>query len=172
MLAHFAGQLVSEDGAELEEVVIAKLRKRGWTIAVAESCTGGLICSRLTDVPGASETFTHGYITYANRAKAELLGVRADSLEKFGAVSREVASEMATGALAASGVDITVAVTGIAGPSGGTDEKPVGTVWIAVATKDGVESEQHRVLRKRIEFKRTVSQLALDAVRKRISLSI
>jgi len=166
VLSEFAEHLVSEDGAELEEVVVRQLRQKGWRIAVAESCTGGLICSRLTDVPGASDVFTHGFITYANSAKTGLLGVRAGDLESYGEVSGEVATQMANGALLASGADLAVAVTGIAGPGGGTADKPVGTVWIAVATKEGVQAERHFSPRERTAFKRAVSQLALDAVRR------
>ncbi len=166
VLSRFAEYLVSEDGAELEEVVIRMLRQKGWTIAVAESCTGGLICSRLTDIPGASDVFTHGFITYANRAKTGLLGVDHETLDAHGAVSREVADQMAQGALRSSGADISVAVTGIAGPGGGTPEKPLGTVWIAVATNGGMVTECHFTPRERTAFKRAVSQLALDAVRR------
>ncbi len=169
LLPRLTGYLVSEDGSTLEEVIIRLLRQRGWTMAVAESCTGGLICSRLTDVPGASEVFTHGFITYANRAKTGLLGVDASALQSHGAVSREVAEQMAQGALRASGADVACAVTGIAGPGGGTPEKPVGTVWVAVATNNGCHANHHFIPRERIAFKQAVSQLALDAVWKMVA---
>ena len=168
VLSDFADFLVSEDGAELEEVVIGLLRDKGWKIAVAESCTGGLICSRLTDVPGASDVFTHGFITYANQAKTAMLGVGEGELEMHGAVSREVVTQMAVGALRSGGTDLALAVTGIAGPGGGTPAKPVGTVWIAVATKDHVTAESHFFPRARVAFKRSVSQWALDAVRRTV----
>ena len=108
------------------------------TVAFAESCTGGLISKRITDVPGASEVFGFGFCTYANEAKMKILGVKEETLAAHGAVSEETASEMVQGALKVSGADIAVAVTGIAGPGGGTPEKPVGLVYMGVATKDGV----------------------------------
>jgi nicotinamide-nucleotide amidase len=111
------------------------LQRRGWWLSCAESCTGGGIAAALTDVAGSSAWFDRGFVTYSNRAKREMLGVSAKTLETFGAVSRETVLEMVAGALAASAADLSVAVTGIAGPGGGTREKPVGTVWIAWATQ-------------------------------------
>ncbi|NTU57926.1 MAG: CinA family nicotinamide mononucleotide deamidase-related protein [Chlorobiaceae bacterium] len=121
----------------LEEVVVRTLIERGLRVAVAESCTGGLVSSRLTDVPGSSECFLRGLVTYSNEAKEDLLGVDAETIRLHGAVSESVASEMARGCLRKSGVDIAVATTGIAGPGGGSPEKPVGTVCVAVASKFG-----------------------------------
>ena len=168
-LARFMPQLISEDGASLEQVVLRKFEARGWKLAVAESCTGGLICSRLTDVPGASAVLTHGFVTYANEAKVGLLGVREESLAVHGAVSDVVAQEMAEGALRASGAQVAVAVTGIAGPSGGSAEKPVGTAWIGLAMA-GAETRAVRVFqpRNRKDFKLAVSQAALDLVRRSV----
>jgi nicotinamide-nucleotide amidase len=125
-----------------------------------------LIASRITDVPGASAVFTHGFVTYANAAKISLLGVSAFDLETHGAVSEPVALQMAAGTLQASGADIAVAVTGIAGPDGGTPEKPVGTAWIGLAVK-GVPATAFKVFhpRNRHDFKLAVSQAALEAVR-------
>lgn len=119
----------------LEEVIVRLLRSKGLMVATAESCTGGLVASRLTDVPGSSDVFREGYITYANEVKERLLGVRSETLEQFGAVSREVAGEMALGCLQASGADIAIAATGIAGPLGGSEEKPVGMVCLGIAVK-------------------------------------
>lgn len=168
-LARFMPQLISEDGASLEQVVLRKFEARGWKLAVAESCTGGLICSRLTDVPGASAVLTHGFVTYANEAKVGLLGVREESLAVHGAVSDVVAQEMAEGALRASGAQVAVAVTGIAGPGGGSVEKPVGSAWIGLAMA-GAETRAVRVFqpRNRKDFKLAVSQAALDLVRRSV----
>ena len=114
----------------------AHLRRRGWWLACAESCTGGGIAAALTELAGSSAWFECGYVTYSNRAKQEMLGVSEQTLARHGAVSRETVLEMATGALLRSHVQLSVAVSGIAGPGGGTPEKPVGTVWFAWATQD------------------------------------
>lgn len=113
------------------------LRAHGLKLATAESCTGGLIAAACTAVAGSSDWFECGFVTYSNEAKTELLGVDAALIEAFGAVSEEVARAMAEGALAHSRADLTVAVTGIAGPGGATQGKPVGTVWLAVARRGG-----------------------------------
>lgn len=163
----YAKELVSEDGASLEEVVVRLLTAQGKMLAVAESCTGGLIADRITDVSGASAVFGFGFVTYANEAKQQLLGVRGEDLAAHGAVSEPVAAQMAEGALQAAGADVAVAVTGIAGPTGGSEEKPVGTVFIAVARKGGptrVVRQFHP--RNRLSFKRAVSQAALNMVRR------
>ncbi len=111
------------------------LRARGWRIATAESCTGGLIAAACTSIAGSSDWFERGYVTYSNAAKTELLGVPAALIAQHGAVSAEVAQAMAEGARARAGVEMSVAVTGIAGPGGATPGKPVGTVWMAVAVQ-------------------------------------
>jgi nicotinamide-nucleotide amidase len=121
----------------LEVVVGRKLRERVWKMAAAESCTGGLLSKRITSVAGASDYFECGYVTYSNRAKMELLGVSEGILKAHGAVSEPVALAMAEGARTRAGVDVALALTGVAGPSGGTHEKPVGTVFIACATASG-----------------------------------
>lgn len=110
--------------------VAARMQQRALMLATAESCTGGWIAKALTDLSGSSAWFEAGVVSYSNQAKMSLLGVRAETLERTGAVSEQTALEMASGALARFGTDVAVAVTGIAGPSGGTPEKPVGTVWI------------------------------------------
>jgi nicotinamide-nucleotide amidase len=163
----FASHLVSDDGASLETVVVRTMAARGLKLAIAESCTGGLIAHRITNVPGASAVLTHGFVTYANEAKVELLGVNPDDLTSHGAVSETVARQMAAGALRASGADIAVSVTGIAGPDGGSPEKPAGTAWIGLATRSaGVSAFKVFHPRNRHDFKLAVSQAALDAVRK------
>jgi len=166
-LGDFQRFLVSEDGASLEAVVVRKLTAMRRTLAIAESCTGGLIAHRITNVPGSSEVFTHGFVTYANAAKVNVLGVSADDIENHGAVSETVACQMAAGALRVSGADIAVSVTGIAGPGGGSAEKPVGTAWIGIATKNAA-ARAFKVFhpRNRDDFKLAVSQAALDAVRR------
>jgi len=114
------------------------LIKRNLRIVLAESCTGGLVCQHLTNIPGSSVWFDRGFITYSNESKIELLKVNQNTLSKFGAVSKETASEMALGALDASHADIALSITGIAGPSGGSIDKPVGTVFFAIAYQNKV----------------------------------
>jgi len=117
--------------------VLAACEGQGLRLATAESCTGGLIAACLTEIPGSSAVVERGYVTYDNRAKQEMLGVPTDLLQTVGAVSREVAQAMATGARERAGVELAIAVTGIAGPGGGSAEKPVGLVHFAAATQDG-----------------------------------
>ena len=111
------------------------LKQKNWRIATAESCTGGGIAQAITDIPGSSQWFDRGFVTYSNQAKIEMLGVKSDTLERYGAVSAETAIEMAEGCLLNSEADLSIAVTGSAGPDGGTEEKPIGTVYIALAVK-------------------------------------
>ena len=120
------------------------LCKRQWMLATAESCTGGLIAAACTDLAGSSNWFERGFVTYSNAAKTELLGVPAELIEQFGAVSEPVARAMAAGALAHSHAQVAVAVTGVAGPGGGSVDKPVGTVWFGWATPSGQHSECQR----------------------------
>ena len=120
----------TEDDVTLEKAVVDLLLANKLTVSTVESCTGGLLAARLINVPGVSEVFKSGYITYSNKAKRRLLGVKKNMLEKHGAVSEEVARAMAKGAAAVSKADVVVSVTGIAGPDGGTEEKPVGLVYI------------------------------------------
>jgi nicotinamide-nucleotide amidase len=135
------------DVGSLQNALVQELARHGKTLAVAESCTGGLIASRITEIPGASKAFGYGFCTYANEAKIELLGVKPATLEKFGAVSRETALEMALGARMVSGADIAISVTGVAGPDGGTEEKPVGLVWVGVSTTNGDSAHELRLSR-------------------------
>ncbi|MEI7834178.1 MAG: nicotinamide-nucleotide amidohydrolase family protein, partial [bacterium] len=121
------------DEETLEEALGITLRARGLTLAVAESCTGGLLGGRITAVPGSSDYFLGGVISYSNEVKVKLLGVSAATLDAYGAVSAETAIEMATGATRVTGADIGISITGIAGPGGGSAEKPVGTVYIGIA---------------------------------------
>ena len=121
----------------IARAIVDKAREAQVMIATAESCTGGMIAAAITEVAGASDVFDRGFVTYSNEAKMKMLGVKAETLSSFGAVSTEAAREMAFGALANSDADFAVAVTGIAGPAGGTAEKPVGLVYIGVAELDG-----------------------------------
>lgn len=135
----------SARGSETAEAAAARLlealSRRGWTAALAESCTGGLVSAALTSVPGASDHFWGAVVSYANEAKERVLSVPREVLELHGAVSAETVRSMARGVLALSGADVSAAVSGIAGPGGGTPEKPVGTVWIGLASRDGQSRE-------------------------------
>jgi len=125
--------------------VLERCRAQKLTIATAESCTGGMIAAALTDIAGSSDVVDRGFVTYSNRAKNEMLGVPANLIARVGAVSTEVAQAMAAGALAHAPVDLAVAVTGIAGPGGGTVEKPVGLVYFAVTRRGGAIRAEHQV---------------------------
>jgi len=160
--AHIFG---TEDD-QLNATVVRLLTERRETLTLAESCTGGYVANRVTDVPGASAVFLGGFVTYGNQAKQNLLGVRAETLEKHGAVSEPTAREMAAGARQRLGADYAIAITGIAGPSGGSETKPVGTVFIALAT------EQHTFVLNPINrfdrptFKQVTCQQALELLRR------
>lgn len=168
----FGDRLFSETDELMEQVVVRRLRERGQSVATAESCTGGMIANRLTNVPGASAVFGWGFVTYANEAKQRALGVPADLIAQQGAVSEPVARAMAEGALHVSGADHALAVTGVAGPDGGTEEKPVGTVWMALASRDAALPTL--ALREFFPFEREMfkimtSQTALDLLRRRLA---
>jgi len=156
------------DNQTLEEVVVEMLMQKGLKVSVAESCTGGLICNKITNVPGASNVFDRGFITYSNEAKVKELGVSEETLKNFGAVSHEVAKQMAQGALKTSLADIAISTTGIAGPTGATETKPVGLVYIGVATKNYVDSFEFRFSGDRLRIKEAASKAALDVLRKTI----
>lgn len=150
----------------IEEAVIEKLKEKHMKVATAESCTGGLIAKRITDVPGASEVFDCGIISYANEIKHRVLGVSEDDLNKYGAVSEPVARQMAQGALKVSGADIAVSVTGIAGPDSDLTNKPVGLVYIGLADRDNVWVRELRTSRKDRSYNRYVSASnALNMIR-------
>lgn len=150
----------------IEEAVIEKLKEKHMKVATAESCTGGLIAKRITDVPGASEVFDCGIISYANEIKHRVLGVSEDDLNKYGAVSEPVARQMAQGALKISGADIAVSVTGIAGPDSDSTNKPVGLVYIGLADRDNVWVRELRTSRKDRSYNRYVSASnALNMIR-------
>ena len=165
------GSLVYGVGEQtLAEVVGEALARRRQTIAVAESCTGGLLAAAITDVPGASRYFTCGWITYSNEAKHRELGVPEALIARHGAVSEKVASAMAQGARRRASADVAVSITGIAGPAGGTEHKPVGLVYIAVSHPGGTDTSRHVFSRDRGSVRTRAVQTALDRVRLRLEI--
>ncbi|HZC36368.1 MAG TPA: nicotinamide-nucleotide amidohydrolase family protein, partial [Chthoniobacterales bacterium] len=161
--------IISADGKDLEDIVVELLTKRKETVAVAESCTGGHLASRITNVSGSSVVFLEGNVTYSNEAKIRTLNVPASLIKKVGAVSEGVAAAMAEGTQKRSGATYALSTTGIAGPTGGTEEKPVGTVFIAIASaSDATEVQKLFYPTDRLTFKQVVSQRALDLLRKRL----
>jgi nicotinamide-nucleotide amidase len=165
------GYIFADGDASLERTLVELLMKRKQTLALAESCTGGHIANRITNVPGASAIFIAGLVTYSNEAKERLLGVKSETLQAFGAVSEQTVREMAEGARERNKTDYAIAVTGIAGPTGGTDEKPVGTVYIALATPNGTFAEHYVNRYDRETFKFMVSQQGLDLLRRKMLVS-
>jgi nicotinamide-nucleotide amidase len=152
----------------LEEVVVKLLVQRNQTVAVAESCTGGLLANRITNVPGASAVFLAGYVCYANQAKLDMLDVEPQLIEKHGAVSEQVAYALAEHARACARSDYALATTGVAGPSGGSPEKPVGTVYIALATAGGTIVRKLFFPTDRETFKQIATQTALELLRRKL----
>ena len=160
------GRIFSEDGRELPHVVTDLLRERSLTLALAESCTGGLLSARLTDVPGVSAVLERAVVSYANRAKVEALGVDAALLERHGAVSEEVAVAMAAGIMRAARSDVAVAITGIAGPDGGTNDKPVGLVFVAICGAAGTRVRRNHFPGGRELVRQQATQVALEMLRR------
>lgn len=172
LVAERAGEHAYAEGdVTLAEVVVALLRERGWRVALGESCTGGLLAGRLTDVPGSSAVLDGAVVAYANRVKEQDLGVPAALLAEHGAVSEPVAAAMASGARARFGAEVGVGVTGIAGPGGGTPEKPVGTVCIALADATGVSTSRLVLPGARGEVRARAVQAALFLLRQRLRSS-
>lgn len=153
----------------IDEKVAKLLRNSGLTLSVAESCSGGLIAKRITDVPGSSGYFLFGAVTYSNESKVKVLGVPGELLEKHGAVSSEVALAMAEGVRRISGSAIAIATTGIAGPDGGTPEKPVGTVFIAIVSADGGKTFLLRLEGDRNAVREATAEAALQLLLDRLS---
>lgn len=131
----------------LAEIVLDACRRRGWRLATAESCTGGLVAASLTAIADSSDVVERGFVPYSNKAKTELLGVPPDTIAQHGAVSAETAAAMAKGAVARAGVDLAVSITGVAGPGGGTPQKPVGLVYLGIAIRDAVARVERRIFR-------------------------
>ncbi len=161
--------LVSSNDESMEEIIVKLLKATSSTLSTAESCTGGLLANRITNVPGASSVFMDGFVTYSNASKSELLGVPEELITTHGAVSEEVVRAMAEGALAKSNTRFALATTGIAGPDGGTMEKPVGTLWLALAEQGKkTDTWKESIPKDRISFKQIATQSALDRLRKRL----
>ncbi len=158
--------IYSYDDESIEEVVYKKLKANNMKIAFCESCTGGLISSRFTGIPGVSQVFDRGIVTYSNRSKVEELGVKKSTLDKYGAVSEQVAREMATGLLNKTGVDIILSTTGLAGPDGGTEGKPVGLVYIGIATNHGSFVIKLTLSGDRLSIQNKTTLKAFDELRK------
>jgi nicotinamide-nucleotide amidase len=161
--------IYAEGETDLAAVVIDACRNRRLTLGVAESCTGGLLGSRLTAVPGASDVFRGGLIAYDNAVKIESLGVPGSLIEEHGAVSEQVVVAMAAGVRSGTGADLAVAITGVAGPGGGTADKPVGTVWLALADRVAAHARHARFFGDREEIRRRASQAALDLIRRKLA---
>jgi nicotinamide-nucleotide amidase len=158
--------LFAEDARSIQEIVLELCRSRGWTIAAAESCTGGLVAARLTDIPGASDVFVGGVVAYSDRVKREELGVPATTIETHGAVSAEVAAAMAHGARERLRADVAVAVTGVAGPGGGTPEKPVGLVHFHAVSPEGEDALRFDLPGERDWIRARSAVVALHLVRR------
>ena len=161
-------QIYGFDDEEIETVIVRLLTGQKKNLALAESCTGGGLAHRVTNVPGASAVFLGGWVVYSNESKQKFLGVRAETLAAHGAVSEAVAREMAEGARSRLGADFALAVTGIAGPGGGTPEKPVGTVFIALAAESGTVVERRLNSYERETFKQLTGQQALEMLRRQL----
>jgi nicotinamide-nucleotide amidase len=155
---------MNDDPDTLTQRLAAQLLAKEQSVCTAESCTGGLIAKTFTDLAGSSDWFDRGFVTYSNAAKSEMLGVPPAVIEEYGAVSEVVANAMASGALHHSAADYAVAVTGVAGPGGGSDEKPVGTVWIGVASKHQVNARLHRFDGDRQAVREATLQAAIAAL--------
>jgi nicotinamide-nucleotide amidase len=160
--------IFSATGETLEEVIVELLAKRNRTLAVAESCTGGLLANRITNVPGASAVFLAGYVCYANQAKIDMLNVDPQLIEKHGAVSEQVARALAEHARACARSDYALATTGVAGPGGGSPEKPVGTVYIALAASGETIAKKFFFPTDRETFKQIAVQVALELLRRKL----
>lgn len=146
----------------VEDRIYRLLLERGWTVGTAESCTGGLIAAQIINVPGASDIFKSGYITYANEAKKSILGVRESTLTAFGAASAQTAQEMALGAAEAAGSECSVVSTGIAGPGGGTTRKPVGLVYIACCVNGNITVKEYHFQGSRSQIRNAAVEAALE----------
>jgi nicotinamide-nucleotide amidase len=161
--------IYSEDESPLSEHVLVLLRGLGLHLAVAESCTAGLVAARLADIPGSSDVLLGGVIAYADEVKRDLLGVPAALLAEYGAVSAEVARAMAEGARAATGADVGVAVTGVAGPGGGSERKPVGLVYLHVSAPGLERGQEHHLIGNRAQVREWATVAALQLVRTTVS---
>ena len=165
---YFSDYIIGRDSTRLTQALNRALLENGQVLTVAESCTGGAIAAGITSESGSSKVFEAGYVTYSNKVKMGTLNVKQQTLNSYGAVSAEVVEEMVKGALIASSSSIGLAVSGIAGPDGGTDEKPVGTVWIAWGEKGQVQSRCFHLPMPRTAFQNSVTAIAMDLVRRQV----
>jgi nicotinamide-nucleotide amidase len=171
LLQSTLGELIyGEADQSLAEVVGEQLARQGKTIAVAESCTGGLLAKLLTDIPGSSKYFTYGWITYSNQAKISELGVPADMIQEYGAVSEQVAESMARAARKKAGTDYAIGITGIAGPTGGTEQKPVGLVYISVDSENGCDTKRCFFHHDRQFIRLRAAQTVLNILRLKLNI--
>ncbi len=166
--AHFSDYVIGRDSVRLSQALNLALQQKGLTITTAESCTGGQIASSITSEAGSSQVFEAGFVTYSNRMKTLSLGVADDLLAQYGAVSQEVVIAMAEGALLKSSADIAISISGIAGPTGGSDEKPVGLVWMAWGRAGAIKARKFFLPMGRVAFQRTATALAMDLVRREV----
>lgn len=160
--------VVAEGNARLPDILVNLLKSRGETITCAESCTGGRIAADITSVAGSSAVFGAGFVTYSNAMKQHMLGVHPETLQSHGAVSQAVVTEMVNGALSLSGATWGVAVSGIAGPEGGSEDKPVGTVWVAWGKQGAIKTQHMRLRNDRAGFQRMVAAIAQDLIRREL----
>jgi nicotinamide-nucleotide amidase len=168
--APVSAYVYGEGDTDLAAVVLDLCRSAGLKLAVAESCTGGLIGERITDIPGSSDVFLGGVIAYHNDLKRDLLGVDEEDLRRYGAVSEEVVLKMAAGVRAKSGAEVGIGVTGVAGPGGGTPEKPVGLVWIALdVVGSEAKARRFQLIGDRIEIRQRAAQAALELLRRALT---
>ena len=167
-IEHFSDYIIGRGSTRLSQALNQTLRDKQLKIATAESCTGGLIAAGITSESGSSEVFEAGYVCYSNRMKTAMLSVDQSTLLKHGAVSEAVVTEMVKGAVQASGADIAIAISGIAGPSGGSNEKPVGTVWMAWGGAAGIKARKFYLPIPRQGFQRTATAIAMDLVRRHV----
>ncbi|MBL1320945.1 MAG: nicotinamide-nucleotide amidase [Methylophaga sp.] len=156
--------LSDDDLQQLTTQVAHDLLKQKWLLSIAESCTGGWVAKCCTDLAGSSAWFDRGFVTYSNQAKHDLLGVNMETLKQYGAVSEQVVIEMAQGALQNANANISASISGVAGPDGGTDEKPVGTVWLAWATEKSAKAELHHFSGNRDAVRRQAVAAALKGI--------
>jgi nicotinamide-nucleotide amidase len=168
----FASELFARDDRPVAELVLERCRTLGLSLATAESCTGGLVAAELTEIPGSSDVFVGSVVAYANAVKESALGVPAALLAAHGAVSEEVATAMAEGARERLGADVAISVTGVAGPDGGTDEKPVGLVYVGVSGPDGTEVHELRLPGSRREIRERATAVSLHEVRRLLARSV
>lgn len=167
-VAEFSDYVIGRDSTRLTQALNNALLEAGITITVAESCTGGAIAAGITSEAGSSAVFEAGFVVYSNRIKHAVLGVKAETLEQHGAVSEETVRELVAGALRVSGSDIALAISGIAGPSGGSADKPVGTVWMAWGDGNTTKARRFLFPMSRLAFQRTATAIAMDLVRREV----